>query len=176
MAKKSKAFSELLRLQQGDRIEQREMQRLAKKMRKNPHANNVAGIVANPKGQVKMSAVLEQFAEPYVEPLQEFSEVKGMYRLAIVAWNAALLPESDRPSLLDPVMEIATKGMNHKAKQELKTMVDDMMARKLELFDENKRHIIDFQIKDYGTEYYITVAATLPKSFQPSSEDQPVSI
>ena len=47
---------------------------------------------------IKMSDVLEEFVEPYLE----FAETEEAYRkllsVAVVAWNVALFPEKGQPS------------------------------------------------------------------------------
>ena len=52
----------------------------------------------------KMSVVIESFVEPYLEMVEEDEAVKRLITLAIVAWNAALLPLEAQATMFDRLL------------------------------------------------------------------------
>ncbi|MGQ9872672.1 hypothetical protein [Leptodesmis sp.] len=44
-----------------------------------------AGMVTNPKGEVKMSEVLEEFVEPYLDFAQNRSQREKLFSIAVIA-------------------------------------------------------------------------------------------
>ena len=61
-------------------------------------------VVYEPEGQEKMSAVLEDFVEPYRDMAETYDEFHNLLDLAMLAWNAALLPEDKRRAMVDDVL------------------------------------------------------------------------
>ena len=72
-------------------------ERLIKRMRRQ---GVDAKFVRNPAGQVKMSDVLHQFIDPWIDMPRTEDEMRKLLTTALVAWNAALLPEAERPAFL----------------------------------------------------------------------------
>lgn len=160
MAKKSKAFSELLRLQK--RKPQRPQNPLAsleKKLRKESFP--FEKLVVSPPGEVKMSEVLEDFVEPYREEAQTKEATRRLLTLATIAWNAALYPEPERQGMIDQVLTDDIVEGDKKLKAEIQEIVKELIARKNRYFSENKRMILDFELKDVGSGYHLSVASTL---------------
>jgi hypothetical protein len=64
----------------------------------------------------KMSEVLEEFIEPYVESATTPEAYDKLIALAIIAWNAALLEETERQNLITRSIEAirATAGKEWK--------------------------------------------------------------
>src|SRR4051812_46828121 len=53
-------------------------------------------VVYEPAGREKMSEVLEDFIEPYRDMADGENALRKLLTLALLAWNAALLPEDRR--------------------------------------------------------------------------------
>ena len=121
-------------------------------------------LVINPSGEVKMSEVLIDFIEPYLE----FADTKEDYRklviLGITAWNTSLLPKEEQQDMVDSIfnqfskeMPIVTKGQRRK----LEEIVNTLIVRKKAYFSEYTRAIISYDLTDTGDGYYLSVASTL---------------
>ena len=165
MAKKSKAFAELLRQQHKGEFEERSINQLIQKVQKSDFAQNLAGIVTIPKGLPKMSEVLESFVEPYLVLVTTHSQRDNLFHIAVIAWNLALMPEKKRQPKLEEILgELAERGYQTVGQGSGKIM-DALIARKLKLFSDNRRYIIEFHFVDTPDSYHLSVAATLTDPF-----------
>lgn len=168
MGKKSKGFVELLRQQQREKNHQDAMQGLEDTVRQGPLGKNFVDIVKNPKGHVKMSDVLERFVEPYEDDEMTLHHRRNLLGIAVIAWNLALLPQAERKGMMKKLMREVLRGDDPLLQREARSIVENMIARKEQLFADNQRYIVSYDLKDMGTEFHLTVASTLPG--QPATE------
>ncbi|AFY80327.1 hypothetical protein [Oscillatoria acuminata] len=166
MARKSKGFGELLKQQQADKSHQKGLEKLEQKVKKGPLGDKFAGMVKNPKGEVKMSEVLEAFVEPYLDFIHDHDEREKLFTLAVMAWNLALMPEKKRPSMIDELLKVGLKGNDPLAQQDTLEIIDELIARKEEFFAKHKRFIVDFQLQDRGNEFHLSVASTFSNALE----------
>ena len=161
MAKKSKGFGTLLKQQRADKIQQKALEKLEQKVKKGPLGEKFAGMVMYPQGEVKMSEVLEEFVEPYLDSTRNFSQREKLFSIAAIVWNIALMPEKERQQMVDQVIEQGMRGNDPLARQDAREIIDGLIARKQTFFADNKRYIIDFQLQDMGQTFHLSVASTL---------------
>ncbi len=159
MAKKSRGFAELLRQKQAERTQQNALEKLQQKVQQGLLSEGLTGI-ASPQGEIKMSEVLEEFVEPYLDFARNRSQREKLFNLAVAAWNLALMPENERQQIIDQGIE-GTVGNDLLARQDIGEFIDELIARKQTLFAENKRHIVEFQLQDTGKTLHLSVASTL---------------
>jgi hypothetical protein len=115
-----------------------------------------------PRREVRMSEVLEAFVEPYLGLASTDNGQRVLFQIASLAWNAATLPADKRRALLDQAAE-TLPGFQGEAGKELRDLLADMTARKLALFDDNKRFILSVELT--GTEGgYLSVISTAADS------------
>jgi hypothetical protein len=146
---------------------QRSYARLRRRLRQGPM--DAYKLVADPKGQIKMSEVLEDFVEPYLEKVEDTLEAQTkLISVAVLAWNAALLPVEERREMLDDAVGKALKGASAKEKQGFREIVDTMIERKLAHFAEYGRAIIDFELTDIGSGYHLSVVSTMEGPGEPA--------
>jgi len=169
MAKKSKAFSELLRLQKMSQGSQKLLKSFEKKLREK--SLPFKEIVVSPSGEVKMSEVLEDFVEPYRESPETKESMRRLLTLGTIAWNLALSPESKRQGMIDRVFNKDLLNGDEKLKAEIQGLIEELIARKNRYFSENRRMIVDFELKELGNDYHISVASTLSPEFSESEFD-----
>ena len=84
----------------------------------------------------KVSEMLTEFAQPWLEEARNDDQRKTVIGLAVLAWNLALIPEFERWE--GDIME--TLGAIGR------TILDEMIARKLALYAEETHPILDYQI------------------------------
>jgi hemerythrin len=138
----------------------RSQARLERRVQQGPLADSK--IVAAPKGQAKMSEVLEDFVEPYIDEIDDTLEAhRKLFSVAALAWNAALLPEEKRQEMVNDLVEKGLKGVSARDKRVFWGIVDELIQRKLEHFADNNRFVVDFELIKAGTGYHLTVISTM---------------
>ena len=162
MGKKSKGFSELLRLQKISKHKENPLASLEKKVKKEIPSLDV--FVVNPPGHAKMWEVLEDFVEPYRELLTTKKTARKMFNLAKIAWNIALYPEAEQQERIDQFLGSISDDVFQgelKMKADVQDFIQELVVRKNRYFSQYKRMIVDFELKDVGNGYYLSVASTL---------------
>ena len=125
--------------------------RLKRRVRKNLPDQKV--LVGPPRDGVKMSEVLEQFVEPYMEYAETEDAYRKLLGIAIVAWNVALLPDKERQSDLDDVLV----NLPAEVRDDGKKIAEELMERKERHFSHYRRMILDFEIEDAGDKWHLSV-------------------
>jgi len=138
---------------------QRRFEGLKNKLEQGPFRG--ARIVIEPSGEIKMSEVLEDFVEPYLEFAATEEAYRKLLTLAVIAWNASFLSEEEQRDMLDRVLDEGIPAGSGELKAGLKGIVNELIIRKKTYFSEYTRNIIDFELTDTGTGYHLTVASTL---------------
>ena len=118
-------------------------------------------VVYEPTGREKMSEVLDDFIEPYRESADSEDSFRKLLNLGMLAWNVALLPEGERPTVIDKMLRVGFSRASEADLAQAKTFVETLVRRKLERFAPNQRTIISFELTDTGDGYHLSVASTL---------------
>jgi hypothetical protein len=106
---------------------------------------------------VKMSEVLMEFVEPYLEEGRTDDELRKLLSVACIAWNAALVSGAEREEMLRDM----AKTLPPDTAQGLRSIIDGMIRRKEVYFARYKRFIIDFQLTSSPTGPHLLVASTV---------------
>jgi len=115
-------------------------------------------VVRPPAGAAKMSEVLMEFIAPYMEYADNTEAMHKVIITAIVAWNTALLPQTEQA---DSLLKF-TKTLPADAVEDFEAIVEEMIERKNKHFAHYTRHIVNYDLIDRGRgDYYISVASTL---------------
>lgn len=136
-----------------------EFERLKAKLERGPFRGEK--LVIAPSGRVKMSEVLADFVEPYMDSVDTEEAYRKLLTLAVMAWNASFLPEEEQQEMIDRVLEAGIPAGDDELRAGLKGIVNMLIARKRAYFSEYTRWIIDFEVTDTGKGYHLTVASTL---------------
>jgi hypothetical protein len=112
------------------------------------------GIVLCNAGAEKMSEVIEDFAEPLLSRADSPEDVKTALLVAMTAWNYSLLNEEAKVEPDAPHSKLL-------ADPDVRSVFDSLLERKRELYPDNRRAIIDFELIPNGTEYQFNVVSTL---------------
>lgn len=156
--KKATGFGELL-------AQEKSLQNFEKKFKESLGSEFAAGVIKNPKGEVKMSDVLKAFIDPYLDldVVSTVRECENLFGIAIVAWNVALMPKKDRQHAIDQFIEQMFKGDAPLIQQETREIIGDLIARKQKFFARHKRYIVDFELQGTPKDLHLSVASTLAK-------------
>ncbi|HEY9837224.1 MAG TPA: hypothetical protein V6D27_10035 [Vampirovibrionales bacterium] len=164
MERKSKGFGKISQPQRADKIHQKGLKKLQRKIQTGSLSDKFAGIAVN-KGEVKMSEVLEAFVEPYLDLAPTLSQRQNLFDLAVIAWNLAFMPENELPSTLNYLLEDISKDDDPFFYKEIRSVINDLITRKQELFAEHKRYIVACELQDAGKEFDLSVTSTLLNPF-----------
>ena len=159
MARKSKEFGKLLKPKKSSQRPEKFLERFKSNLERGPVGGEK--IVISPPKAAKMSDVLTDFVAPYRTEVDTEVAYQRLLELAIMAWNTALLPEPEQPEMIDRMLAEGFAKVNKELKQEFKDILEQFIVRKNQYFSENKRLIIDFELKDTGKDYHLSVASTL---------------
>ena len=118
------------------------------------------------KGQRKMSELLLEFAAPLLEATD--NEDAALH-LSMMAWNAALFPESRRNELL----ETAASVVDEKLRADLGRIMMGMIDVKLTLYPEDERFMVGYEFTERDGQRTLNVASIVkPKAGNASETEQ----
>jgi hypothetical protein len=128
-------------------------------------------------GGVKLSAALIELCEPFEPDILSTKEFENLIALAAVAWNIAVLPKEERLERLTAFIE-TMPNMKEELESEIDTVLHDdskntdfapattmlhfigaMIQRKDELFPNDDRIVVNFNVKDNPEGPYLTVSS-----------------
>ena len=115
-------------------------------------------IVRDPPGEAKMSEVLLDLVEPYLESAQTEDALRKLLTVATVAWNAALMG----PEECEEVFQDTEKVLPPEAREAFRVILGALIQRKLELFPDITRMIINYKLTMGTAGPYVEVMSTLP--------------
>jgi len=115
-------------------------------------------VVKDPPGFEKVSDMLARLARPLIEESKTKEDYKKALRLAVVAWNAALLPEAERAAMLHE--KRIADGLGPTGIR----LMEKLIERKLALFPNEKRPILDIEVADLGGRFHLSVISEIPTS------------
>ena len=117
-------------------------------------------VVMAAEGEVKMSDVLEAFISPYLYLATTTETYHKLLVVAITAWNIALRPAAERDAELARLLALMPQ-MTAQEKDDMKAIVGALIVRKERFFAKYQRTILDYQLKDLGDKYHLSVVSSL---------------
>jgi preprotein translocase subunit YajC len=159
MAKKSKEFSALLHQQRRAKRHQETMSTLAQRVEENLQGK-VEDIIIDPKGEVKMSEVLQAFIEPYVDTARSREQRLKLLMMAVVAWNLAIIPKAQKRRDMEEMIEQICKK-DRQAQRDIRETLEELIERKQTFFADNYRYILDFELTESPNAFHLAVVSSL---------------
>jgi hypothetical protein len=114
-------------------------------------------VIQTPPGKERMSDVLEEFIEPFIPLVPGPEGFRKLVSVAVIAWNAALLPDDERNALIEKAMDAASEDV----RDDLEQVLADMIHRKLAFFADNRRTILSYQLTPGPRGPHLSVLSTL---------------
>ena len=106
-----------------------------------------------------MSEMLGQIIEPYIADAETLDAYHKLVSIGAIAWNNTLLPPEGQAE----GFAIADKlEMSAEDKEIMNELIIALMKRKINLFPEIHRFIVDFEVSDMGNQWHLSVASTMP--------------
>ncbi len=140
-----------------EKREHQRKERLRKRRRLTQGLPGDTLVIHTPPGELKMSEVLEEFIEPFKGQWQTEEDLNKLLGVAVIAWNAALLPEGEREEFIEQTLQSAPAEV----RADLHTILMELIRRKLALFADIQRSIIDYELTWRPTGPHLNVLSTL---------------
>ncbi|HLO88664.1 MAG TPA: hypothetical protein VK203_27145 [Nostocaceae cyanobacterium] len=167
MARKSRDFKDLMRENTSSQNSQKHIEALRDKMlEEGTLAEYASNMVIQPKGTEKMSDIMKRFVEPYEDTVDNLRDFRSLFSLAAIAWNAALMADSEQKEEIDILLEESLQGKDAEVQQFTRQIIAELIARKKKHFSHIKRFIVDFDITETREQYHIAVVSTLLKELE----------
>lgn len=115
-----------------------------------------------PSGVAKMSQVVIDFIEPYVEYAETCEAYQKLVMIAIVAWNTTLLPEKEQKPMVKKM--IKSLSLPRSDARDTKGIIEELIKRKNKHFAEHTRTIVDYQVTETRDGFHLSVASTLDET------------
>jgi hypothetical protein len=119
-------------------------------------------VVVNTSPEIKMSELIEQYAADYIDMGDTTEERESLLNVACSAWNIAVLPDHLREGAIRQSIS-AYNRMNPGNQDAVGFEKDlrDLIAKKLKMFPDIKKVIIDAMIEAIGDmKYRINIASS----------------
>lgn len=119
-------------------------------------------LIINTSPKIKMSEIISEYASDYINMGEDTEERQSYLNGACTAWNIANLSEIRREGALRQVIE-EYKRINpgNDDVEDLEHDLRILIQKKLEMFPDNKKVIIDAMIEPISeTKYRINIAST----------------
>jgi hypothetical protein len=98
---------------------------------------------------VKMSDVLQNFLEPFLdEDTEDIEDHRRVFSIGMVAWNAALRPEPERQAMVDRLIREAMPREPAELQAVVRAMIDSLIERKERHFGHYRRPIVGFDLSE----------------------------
>lgn len=115
-------------------------------------------VVRDNPGVEKMSEVLWDFVDPYLDSAETEDALRKLLTLGMAAWNAAVAG----PTKGEELIRDLEQTLPPEAREHFRVIIDPLIQRKLRYFSDNQRIILDFTLTMQPSGPYLQVASTLP--------------
>ncbi len=105
----------------------------------------------------KMSEILGEFIEPYMEHVETLQSYKTLLTTAMVAWNCSLLPQNDQADFLKNSLLSLPESQRAIARN----IIIEMITRKQRFFSQYRRMIVSYEASETLNGWHLSVASTL---------------
>jgi hypothetical protein len=112
-------------------------------------------------GIVRMSEVLQDFAEPLLHDCVTDAEFKNAIMFSILVWNASLTTATDKEKSAEFIIEKLAKSDQHEHIETTQYYIIKLLKRKEIMFPNINRFIVDCQFSGAGSNLRFDVASTL---------------
>lgn len=116
-------------------------------------------VVINPQGEAKMSATINELIAPYREMATNRTAYYNLVATACIAWNTANLPQDEWLVNISEAMN-ALPNLTDDTRPEMTRFILELIQRKLMLFPENRRIIVNFKLTESKDNYHLGIAST----------------
>ena len=131
---------------------------LQKLMREVKAKTGFTRTLVNPEGEISISDAISKIIAPYRDTAQSYSSFYKLVMIACTAWNAAILTDEKRASMLSDMR----KSMpDQQSREDFTEIVKELMKRKNRLYPNVNRMIVEFKVTERKNDFHIAIASTM---------------
>jgi hypothetical protein len=116
-------------------------------------------ILYQPEGYEKLSTVVWEFIEPHRKYANTYESLKKLIVLAILAWNASMLPDDEAKDFVDKVVD--SQPLSKSDHDMMISVVNDLIKRKKKYFSQYTRDILDYELIETEDEFRLSIVSFL---------------
>lgn len=129
---------------------------LLERVKKSEFLSDGAKLLIEPPGEVKMSEIILDFAEPILKACHTKELIKKAIALAIIAWNFSFFPDSERSKIMN---ETIMKFFSFEIGKDINYYIEMLIERKRKYFSKYQWVILDYQISHLGDRLHLAVVS-----------------
>jgi hypothetical protein len=134
------------------------LQSMADQMRADGDLQNQQALV-NPQGETKMSTIITELIEPYRHMATNRASYHNLVATACIAWNTANLPEDQWQANISEALD-ELPNVIEEMRSDVARLILELVKRKVTLFPDNQRMIVNFKITETTNNYHLGIAST----------------
>jgi hypothetical protein len=157
MAKKPKGFNELLLEKRWEAATGKSLERLQSRVIAESGGN--MKMVTTSNDMVKISTALKDLIEPYEVFCFTEEAMNQLLQIGVLAWNLSITPAKGKKTMRKKVMAFMEDAVTAEGVDKAADFLDTLLQRKKELFPDDKRFIMDFQLEYTAKGFYHIAAA-----------------
>ena len=139
------------------RKKQSPAQDMVNEMREEGRLQNQKALV-NPEGEAKMSGMITELIAPYHAMAINYASYHNLVATACIAWNTANLPEDQWLVNISEALN-GLPNLTNELHLEMTRLVLELVKRKVTLFPDNRRIIVNFKINETKDNYHLGIAS-----------------
>ena len=114
-------------------------------------------LLYQPEGYDKMSAVVWDFIEPYKEYAPTYEALGRLIVLAILAWNASMLPDDKAKAMVERVVD--SQPLSQSDHDMMINVVEDLIERRKKHFADYTADILDYKLTETEDEFRLWIVS-----------------
>ena len=118
-------------------------------------------LLIEPAGWEKMSEVLEDFYEPFVDKAESDEDLRWLVGMAVVAWNTSLLPEAKQREMADRLYGVVSADGPSPGAETVRVLFAALLERKHAHFAQNRRVIHKYRLDPVPGGLHLSVASSM---------------
>lgn len=131
---------------------------LQKLMREVKAKTGFTKTLVNPEGEISISDAISKIIAPYRDTAQSYSSFYKLVMIACTAWNAAILTDEKRASML---YDMRKSMPDQQSREDFTEIVKELMKRKNRLYPNVNRMIVEFKVTERKNDFHIAIASTM---------------
>ncbi|MCP4358112.1 MAG: hypothetical protein GY796_08880 [Chloroflexi bacterium] len=116
--------------------------------------------VHQPTDQIKLSEAIQELVALYRHEANTEAAYDKLIGMAVLAWNTTLMSPDKQAESLNFIQNLEDDPEMQKIILEI---VQELMVRKLALYPDVDRIIVDYQVTDVGHSFHLSIISSIPE-------------